>query len=107
MGNLSLGLISMLNEGIGMVLDSASETMVEVSTAWIAQELNKRTWMGKGTWTDTIIESFLDNLKSNLQTAITTNIIQRRIGSIQWANRRYFGEEKLKQGLNNWKGLAA
>lgn len=106
MTNLSLGLTSMLNEGIGLVLDSLSETVVEVSTQWIASELNKMKWAGKGNWTDVIIESFLDNLRSNLQTVITTNIIHKRINSIQYANRMYFGQEKIKQGFNNWKGLA-
>lgn len=96
--------IDMLGEGINIVIDSATETTMEVSTAWLAEELNKRKWAGKNTWTDKIIESFIDNLKSNVQSAIVANIINRRINKIQQNNFGYIVAEKLRSRLQAFRG---
>ena len=90
----------MLGEGINLVLDSAKETGVEVTTLYIAQELSKMKWSGKNDWTDKIIESYIDNLRSNLQASIVLNIIQRRIAKVQIDNYRYLAVEKIKQRLS-------
>lgn len=91
---------AMLGEGINIVLDSAKETGVEITTMYIAQELAKMKWAGKNDWTDKMIEAYIDNLRSNLQASIVANIIQRRIAKVQIDNYGYLAVEKIKQGLS-------
>lgn len=90
---------SILPEGINLILDSAKETGVEITTLYIANQLNKMKWAGKGDWSDDVIESFINNYRGNLQSSITANIVQRRIAKIQVDNAGYYVTEKGKQYL--------
>lgn len=103
MGLLDLSL-DMISEGINIVLDSATETTMEVTTAWLAQELNKIKWAGKSNWTSKIIESYIDNLRSNLQSSITANIINRRINKLQNNNYGYYAMEKVRSRMQSFRG---
>lgn len=96
--------LDMTGEGINIALDALAETAVEVSTAEIAKYLNSIKFSGKGNWTDRIIESYIDNLKSNLQTAITANIIHRRISKLQNNNHGYYVKEKIRSAFVNFRG---
>lgn len=99
---LSNFLIAMLPEGIGIVLESAKETAVEISTLYIAEQLNKIRWAGEDTWSDKIIESYIDNLRGNLHTSVTANIVHNRIAKVQVDNIKIMGIEKGKQYYNSF-----
>ncbi len=96
MSILSDGIQGLLGEGIQCAVDAAKETGVEVTNQFIIEWLNKKKWGGSDTWTGKIISSYLDNLRSNVQTSITANIINRRINSIQTDNLGIIGVQKLK-----------
>lgn len=96
--------LDMLGEGINIALDALAETTVEITTQSIAEYLNSVKFSGKGNWTDKIIESYIDNLKSGLQTAIVANIINRRISKLQNNNLGYYAKEKLRTAFVNFRG---
>ncbi len=94
---------ALLGEGIQIVLDSAKETGVEISTMYIAEQLRKMRWAGTDTWTSRAIESYIDNLRGNLQASISANIIERRIAKMQVDNMGYLAVEKMKEALRRFR----
>ena len=91
----------MVNQGIIVAVDALVETSVEVSTISIASKLNEIKWAGKDNWASDFLESYIENLRGNLNSAIIGNLMSSRIARIQGESYAIFKMEKISNGLGS------
>ena len=92
-----------LDAGIELAVETFNETNTEVSIMAIANWLNKMKWMGKSNWTTVYLESYIDNLRGNINSRVMARIMRSEVNSVQRTNYLILKRKKLWNLVGNLK----
>lgn len=89
-----------VNQAISVAIDSLVETGTEITITNITNQLNKMKYAGKENWATEFLESYIVNLRGNLNSAIIGNLMASRIVRIQGENFAIFQYDNIKSGVS-------
>lgn len=89
-----------VNQAISVGIDSLIETGTEVTIVAVANRLNEIKYLGKDNWASDFLESYIENLRGNLNSVIIGNLMSSRIARIQGENFAIFQYDNIKSGIS-------
>lgn len=89
-----------VNQAISVAIDTLIESGTEVTIVAIANQLNKMKYLGKDNWASDFLESYVVNLRGNLNSAIVGNLMASKIARIQGENFAIFQYDNIKNGIS-------
>jgi hypothetical protein len=92
-----------LDAGIELAVETFNETNTEVTILAIANFLNKLKWMGKSDWTTIYLESYIDNLRGNINSRVMARIIKGEVNKIHRTNYLIIKRKQLWKLIGNLK----
>lgn len=92
-----------IDAGIELAFETFHETNTEVSILAIANFLNKIKWMGKSDWTTVYLETYIDNLRGNLNSRVMARIIRSEVNKIHRTNHLIIKRKQLWKLISDLK----